>query len=42
MTDSGTSGPDARAAEAGPLHDLLVDSFERVRGLVEGLTQVGL
>lgn len=38
MTDSGTSGPDAPAAGTGPLHDLLVDSFERVHGLVEGLT----
>ena len=31
MSDPGTQG-------TGPLHDLLVDSFQRVRGLVEGLT----
>jgi hypothetical protein len=31
MSDPGSTG-------TGPLHDLLVDSFERVHGLVEGLT----
>ncbi len=39
MTESPTSGPGAPAAGAGPLHDLLVDSFDRVHGLVEGVTR---
>ena len=39
MSDSGTTNAAGSAdSGTGPLHDLLVDSFERVHGLVEGLT----
>jgi Protein of unknown function (DUF664) len=39
MSESGSpSSTSSTGAGSGPLHDLLVDSFERVHGLVEGLT----